>query len=105
MPEALDLDLSRFDLGLTDFVWLHLTSNLGLSKVDLTPSLAGPSTSFVVACWTSNRLRHLSLTLDSPRQTSDKLRRCSPDLQQASPCLAGPQIIFVIASSVWRTLT
>ncbi|GFY82669.1 hypothetical protein Acr_02g0009090 [Actinidia rufa] len=66
-------------------------------KVDLTP------TGFPVARRTSNRLRHRSMTFDSPRRTSDRLRRGLPDLREASPSLAGPPIIFVITRFVWHT--
>ncbi|GFZ08230.1 hypothetical protein Acr_20g0000380 [Actinidia rufa] len=77
--EVLDLDLSRLR---------HASS-----------SLARPSTSFAVACWTSNRLRHRFVTFESPRLTSDRPRCCTPDLQKGfavfGVCWMSPPLLFL----------
>ena len=82
-PEALDLDMSKFNLNLTGFDWPHLTLDLHLLRVDLT--LIG----FPVTRRTCYRLRCYSLD-------PDRLCCPSPGLQQASPTLVEPLTGFAV---------
>ncbi|GFZ11344.1 lecithin:cholesterol acyltransferase 3 [Actinidia rufa] len=81
-PEALDLDLSRFNSNSTSFDWPHLTLNMQLLRVDLT------LTGFPVTRRTSYKLHRYSLGL----RHAFPLPRCSLDLRQASPSPVGPSM-------------
>ena len=79
--EVLNLDLSRFDSSLTGFAWPLLTSDLGLSRVDL------PPIGFPVARRTFDKLRHCLSNLQQASSPICDLRQSSPELCQASPSL------------------